>query len=189
MSIKNTYKHTTSTSTYPELGDNERYGKHHISEITTFGGGIWNDTLFKAAVHGASVKDRHVPHIHIYYGLETDYNNPAFNFEISIVDIVSKDEITLVYQKDAVHNVLNTDSESCSWDGYSKLLEGFRDFLFQKPVDIRDSGFQDYLDKAIHFWNTETLVNYEALERNPMKEYMEEHNISVLPKYAPYFEN
>ena len=52
-----------------------------------------------------------------------------------------------------------------------------------------DSGFQDYLDKAIHFWNTETLVNYEALERNPMKEYMEEHNIPVLPKYAPYFEN
>lgn len=171
-----------------DLGDFSENGKHHINEMATFGGGKWGDTLYKAAVHGASTKDRPFPHIHIYYDIERNFENPAFNFEISIADLVSKDEINLIYQKDNKHNLKNTHRDKCSWEGYSKLLKGFKEFLFQKPTGKKDSVFKDYLEKAIHQWNSETLTNYEELGRNPMKEYLDTHNIEILDKYKEYFE-
>lgn len=172
-----------------DLGKFEEYGKHNISEMATFGGGKWGKNTYKAAVHGASTKDRPNPHIHIYMANETNYEKPIFNFEVSIGDLVSKDEINLIFQLDRAKHIKRTNRDECSWEGYATLLKGFREFLFQKPSNKRDSGFKDNLDKAIHQWNSETIQNYAEQGVNPMKEYFEKHNIQIMNKYKDYFED
>lgn len=173
--------------------NNENYDSEHlVAEMATFGHGKWGRLNYKVAVHGASTNDRPNPHIHIYYENETNPVHPQFNFEISLVDILTKDEINLIYQLDRKNNVKKTNRTETSWTGYSDLYEGFQKFLFDRPVSkSRRSGqFIDNLDRAIHEWNRETDQNgYENLNKNPLMEYISNKGLTVLAKYQKYFED
>lgn len=161
-----------------------------LNEMATFGAGKWGKETYKVAVHGASTKDRETPHIHIY--LYKDHNPYSlFNFEISMIDILCKDEINLIFQTDRLHNVDNRNRSECSWTGYRDLKEGFTKFLFSKPkTGISDYKREDNLARAIFEWNRETdFIQTTEYGTNMLGEYFAEHHLTVLPKYAKYLEN
>lgn len=155
-------------------------------EMATFGTEHWGKDIYRIAVHGASTKDRPTPHIHIYlYNDVFPYNE--FNFEISFVDILSKDEINLIFQLDRSKHIKHTDRKKCSWTGYADILEGFKNFLFSVPQPTKFGTFQDNLERAIYEWNRETDFVKTEHGGNPLKEYLDEKGIVVLPKYTGYF--
>lgn len=157
-----------------------------ITEMATFGTEKWGNDTYRIAVHGASTKDRPIPHIHIYLNKD-DAPYLKFNFEISLVDILCCDEINLVYQLDKRHSIKRTNRAKCSWTGYSNILEGFRKFLFT-PTPISKYGtFIDNLDRAIYEWNRETDFNKTENGGNPLQEYIESKGLTILPQYRKYF--
>lgn len=171
--------------------DRYLYMHTHGAYLTTVGTVEWNGAVFKIAVHGKLLNDYSAPHLHIYYADETNLVNPQFNFEISLVDILTKDEINLIYQFDRRNNIKKTNRTETSWNGYSDFYKGFQKFLFERPClkSKRSGQFIDNLDRAIHEWNRETDQNgYENLDKNPLLEYISDKGLSVLSKYQKYFE-
>lgn len=59
----------------------------------------WGKSRYKMFIHGPSSKDKEYPHIHIYAATDY-YPYNLFNFEVSLIDIVCKDEINFVCQQD-----------------------------------------------------------------------------------------
>lgn len=108
-----------------------------------------------------------------------------------MLDILTKDEINVIFQLDRSNNIARTNRRDCSWQGYRDLYKGFKAFLFSKPASTRKGGnFIDNLDRAIHEWNRETDLNgYENLGTNPLKDYIEGKHLTILPKYQKYFED
>lgn len=160
--------------------------KNLMLEMATFGTERWGNDTYKIAVHGASTNDRPTPHIHIYLNNDVPPFK-LFNFEISFEDIVSKDEINLIYQLDRHKHVKNTNSTECSWTGYADIYEGFKNFLFSAPTKTKFGTFKDNLERAIYEWNRETDFVKTEQGGNPMKEYFDEKGVVVLPKYLGYF--
>ena len=70
----------------------------------------WGNNIYRIAVHGTASGDRETPHIHIYLANDTKPYN-KFNFEISIIDILCKDEINLIYQRSQKEHRKNSDSD------------------------------------------------------------------------------
>lgn len=173
-----------------DADEHHNFSGHMVAEMATFGQGKWGKNAYKVAIHGASTKDRETPHIHIYYANEQNPVKPAFNFEISLLDILTKDEINVIFQIDRSANIRNTLRSRCTWEGYRDLYKGFKTFLFTKPASSRKGGnFIDNLDRAIHEWNRETDLNgYENLGENPLKKYIDKKGLTILPKYMIYFE-
>ena len=158
-----------------------------LLEMATFGTEKWGKYIYRIAVHGASTKDRPIPHIHIY--LNTDVQPyKQFNFEVSLVDILCKDEINLIYQLDRKNNVKITNRTECSWTGYADIYNGIKQFLSSPPKSKRNGIFIDNLDRAIYEWNRETDFSKTENGGNPLKEYLDKTNLVVLPKYMKYFE-
>ena len=76
---------------------------------------------YRVSIHGPASADRENPHIHIYLANDIiPYNK--FNFEISLTDILCKDEINLIYQRDIKNHVMRSNRYKCSWDEYKNLL-------------------------------------------------------------------
>lgn len=88
---------------------------HQIPEMATISKDEkWGKYHYRIAVHGPASGDRTVPHIHIYLSSDKKpYNN--FNFEISLIDIVCKDEINLIYQNDRYNNIQRINRNKCEW--------------------------------------------------------------------------
>ena len=177
-------KSITSIDPYYDISE------HLVVEMATFGQEKWGKNTYKMAIHGASTKDRETPHIHIYYANDTNLVHPQFNFEISLLDILTKDEINIIFQLDKSKHIARTNRRDCNWQGYRDLYNGFKSFLFSKPTPSKKGGdFIDNLDRAIHEWNRETDLNgYENLGKNPLKDYIEGRNLEILPQYQKYFE-
>lgn len=135
---------------------------------------------YQIAVHGANPGDRPVPHIHIYLDDDT-HPFSKFNFEISLCDILCRDEINLIRMKDKNTGTDIKNRDKCSWDRYTKLRDYFEDRLSSVPV--RPGSFKDNLDAII--WN----YNMESGSGNYIKEYIEQHGMTVLPKYKEYIDN
>ena len=150
-----------------------------LVEITTIGYDLESGKdRFRVAIHGPSSGDREHPHVHIY--LENDkipFN--LFNFEISLVDILCRDEINLIHQRDVRKGIKRTNRNKCSWDGYKKLKEDFEDWLFSKSS--KRGNFKDNLDAIIYFYNEE---NHDKT----LWDYIEEHGLKLLDKYKLYKE-
>jgi len=165
----------------------ETFGKTHLFEMATIGAQRWGNQMYSIQIHGASTADRNVPHIHIY--LKNDHGKKMFNFEISLIDLVSKDEINLIYQLDRTRNVKHTNKNHCSWNGYSDIYNGLREYLFG---DVQLPQYKnlcsDNLDAAIYAWNIETDMLKTLNGGNPMKEWLDERGIRILPGYRIYFE-
>lgn len=172
------------------LKENQKIlGLHHPSEIATVGGFESGGRLYRIAVHGSSLNDFEEPHFHIYLDTEEglDYLNPPFNFEISLMDFLSKDELNLLSQIDKERDVRHM-MDGCSWEGYEELREDLIYFFNNRHVSKRISCFRDNLDFLIHIWNEQHDFMYEQKGINPLKEYFTNHNIPILDKYKIYFE-
>lgn len=161
--------------------------EHVLNEMATFGTERWGNSTYRIAVHGASTKDRPTPHIHIYLNNDVQPYN-MFNFEISLVDILCSNEIHLIYQLDRRNNIKRVGRENCSWEGYKEIYNGFRKFLSSASVSKRYGSFDDNLDRAIYEWNRETDFQKTENGGNPLKDYLDEKGLTVLPNYLKYFE-
>ena len=176
----------TLDRTFLELASNER---GTLLEMATFGVEKWGNDTYKIAVHAASTNDSPIPHLHIY--LNTDRNPYSqFNFEISLIDILCKDEINLIFQYDRARNVNNRNRTECSWTGYREIKEGITKFLFSPCGTIRFGNFSDNLERGIFEWNRETdYVKTINNNINVLREYFEVNNLKPLPKYEKYLKD
>lgn len=159
---------------------------HKPLEMVTFGVEHWGDDIYRIAVHGANMTKTKTPHIHIF--LMSDDSHSVFNFAVSLVDILMKDEINLIVQYDKRRDVKNIHRNTCSWDGYAEILEGFEKFLFAKPNASKYMDFGDNLERAIYEWNRETDFQKTEMGGNPLKEYLDTKGVKILAKYQKYFE-
>ena len=137
----------------------------------------WGSEHYRIAVHGPASGDRLVPHVHIYLTSDKKPYN-QFNFEVSLIDILCYDEINLIYQRDTKNNILRSNRNKCSWEGYRKIKNGFEDWLFSKSSTPGD--FKDNLDAIIYWWNEES-------DTITLKEYINSKGLKILDKYLIYF--
>lgn len=173
----------------PEMVDYDLSDEEVLTEMATFGVEKWGRKTYKIAVHGASSKDRPIPHIHIY--LNNDINPyTKFNFEISLIDILCKDEINLIFQTDKKKNIDNRNRKQCTWTGYSEIKEGLYKFLFNPCEDKRFGDFNDNLERGIYEWNRETdYVKTINEKKNLLSEYFKKKGLIPLPKYEKYLKD
>ena len=158
-----------------------------LLKMATFGNIKANNNLYRIAIHGPATNDRPMPHIHIYLA-QDKFPYPLFNFEISLVDLVCKDEIVLVAQIDRKNNVYRTHRNECSWEGYKDLYKSFKDFLSKPPMKkIYKGRALNNLQVAIMEWDNENNDNMED-EESLMKKFIESKGYTILPNYLPYFE-
>ncbi|MBR5550371.1 MAG: hypothetical protein IKV83_00415 [Muribaculaceae bacterium] len=155
-----------------------------ISEMATFGSAKWGKNIYKIAIHGISAGDRSVPHIHVYLQNERNTRAPMFNFEVSLFDILEKDEINLIYQKDVNRNILIKNRRNCSWTGYADIYQGLKEFL-AKESDVPVFGnIISNLGRAIYEWNKETDYNDTINNRiNILGHLFTLNGKTVHPKY------
>ena len=133
------------------------------------------------ALHGPNSGDRPNPHIHIY--LSSDKNPwKKFNFEVSLTDIICKDEINLIRMKDVKNRKDITNRNKCSWDGYMKMYYDFEDWLFSNHV-YRKGEFIDNLDAIIQIYNEESHDRDEGFVK-----YLKEKGLKIHPNYFKYFD-
>lgn len=155
-----------------------------ILEMATIAPSIkLNKKWCRIAVHGPESGDRENPHIHIYY--EDDrrpYNQ--FNFEISLTDILTKDEINLIKMRDQDKGIMINNRSKCSWNGYQKLKDEFEDWLFSDKVD-KPGEWINNLDAVIYFYNEEAYKGRN--NPHPLLKYMQERGMKVLEKYFYLF--
>ena len=137
---------------------------------------------YKITVHGASSKDRENPHIHIY--AVNDKTLKKFNFEISLTDILCKDEINLIRQTDKLSKKqINIKiKDKCSWIGYSEIKYDFEDWLEDKHKSL-PRAFKNNLDAVICNYNN------ESPGENYILDYIKERGWKILPQYKKYFDD
>lgn len=148
-------------------------------EMATFGKPNWNSVDYRISVHGPISKDRETPHIHIH--LLEDNNHTKFNFEVSLIDILCKDEINLIYQIDEDNDIIRTHRIDCSWEGYTNVYKNFKKFLETNQNCGPYKEFENGLRAAIEAYNAESNSRGNAL-----KEYLDKRGLKVLPKYTKY---
>lgn len=143
----------------------------------------WGKHFYRVSIHGADTKDRPYPHIHVY---DADDPKPgmSFNFEISLIDILCKDEVNLIKQEDYRRSkkIVKKNRNNCSWKGYQDIKDGFEEWLFDKCD--RPGEFKDNLDFLIWSYNDETLSI-----KNALQSYLKEHDLNVLNKFEWYLKN
>ena len=93
-----------------------------LLEMATFGRINDGKDMYKIAIHGPASNDRPMPHIHIYLNNDV-FPYSQFNFEVSLVDLVCKDEINLIAQIDRKNNIKRTNRSECSCEGYRDLYK------------------------------------------------------------------
>lgn len=158
-----------------------------LLEMATFGRLSDGKRQYKIAIHGPATNDRQMPHIHIYLNNDI-FPYSQFNFEISLVDIVCFDKITLIAQTDRENNIKRTNKEDCSWEGYRDLLKEFKKFLSQKPMKkVYKNAAINNLQVAIMEWDNENNDNMED-DESLMKKSIESKGFIILPKYLRYFQ-
>lgn len=150
-----------------------------IVEMATLGRPTFNNARYHIAIHGTLAGDRETPHIHIYLNDDVrPYNK--FNFEVSIVDVLCKDEINLIKMRDEKRNVRHNNRRQCSWAGYYKLRNDFEDWLFGKPTS--PGNFKDNLEACVYWYNHEG----DPKSDNAVRDYINSHGLTVLQKYKEY---
>ena len=170
----------TKTIKLRKKNSNSNQATNELLEMATFGKPKWGQNLYKISVHGPATSDRKTPHIHIY--LLNDTKLSTFNFEISLVDILCKDEINLIYQIDRKNNIVRTHRRDCSWEGYASIYRGFKEFLTSNQNLGLYKNCENGLMASIEAYNNESNSLGNAL-----KEYLDNKGLKVLQKYAKYF--
>ena len=152
--------------------------------MVTIGAQRWGEYDYLVKTHGGI--DEEEPHLHI---LRRDVDNSVFDFRVSLIDLVSKGELNLMYQCDIKNGVRHIKKSTCSWIGYIEIMEGLSAFLPSPPlIQPNSSMYKDNLDLTIHKWNIETNC-FKVIEDNgnPFKEYLSKRGLKPLPKYGYIF--
>lgn len=164
-------------------------GYEYLCEMATVGTPTIDNERFKIVIRGSANNDRETPHVHIYLRNDVPAGR-TFNFEVSLIDILTKNQINLVKQLDFRHRNHRIDKrnrEECSWDNYTGLLQGFYEFLRAAPVGKYKRSYpnaQTNLELMTHIWNAES--NDDTVD-DPLGKYLQERNLVVLPEYRKYF--
>ena len=141
-------------------------------DISTIGWPSLAGGKYRIAIRSMAADERSIPHFHVYSAelpLGAD-----FEFEISLLDLLEKDELNLIYQKDlrnVKNQILESDPSKCSWNGYETMRDELRDFLAQKSEDDICYPGMTHLEMMIRRWDCENndsdrvcdLVNMERL--------------------------
>jgi len=136
------------------------------------------------------VRDGHyeyssIPHFHV--GIQKDGCCES-EFEVSIIDILAKDELKLLRQRDwrDPQNELFRRGRSCSWDGYEPLKAALFAYL-KSPSDWVCDGkvCKTKLENVLKLWDEENTLS--GKDRNILERYLKRHRVSVLPGYEEYF--
>jgi hypothetical protein len=155
----------------PKISDKRRL---HLFEMVTIGAQTWDEHIYSIQLHGASPVDRPVPHIHIYR--YDDAEKKLFNFEVSLPDLLLKNEINLIYQFDKARNVRHIKSSHCTWNGYGDIYNGLRNYLYGP---VQSPGYKSFcsnnIDVAVYAWNIETDADKTMDGGNPLKDWMEQN--------------
>lgn len=106
----------------------------------------------------------------------------SFNFEISLINILCKDEVNLIKQEDYRRSkkIVKKNRNNCSWKGYQDIKDGFEEWLFdwcEIPGD-----FIDNLDACVYWYNR------ESFEGKTIKDYFKDRELKILPKYRKYLD-
>ena len=158
-----------------------------LLEMATIGIIEANSNSYRIAIHGPATNDSPMPHIHIYLS-QDKFPYSLFDFEISVVDLVCRDEIVLVAQIDLANNIRRTHQNDCSWSGYNDLYKSINDFLSNPPMKkVYKGRALNNLQVAIMEWDNENNENMEDNE-SLMKRIIEDMGYTILPNYLPYFE-
>ena len=159
-----------------------------FSEMATIGYPVIENTMYKIVIRGPDNNDRDQPHVHIY--LKSDERpGTKFNFEVSLFDILTKDEINLVKQYDSTRNNRKVDIKNradCSWEGYTWLKDGFIEFINEPPngkFKLNNPTARTNLELIINKWNDES----NDTSYNPLAEVIKDKKLEVLDKYKIYF--
>ena len=72
--------------------------------------------------------------------------------------------------------------KKCSWNGYFKLRDDFKDWLFSTP-ELR-GDFIDNLDAIMYFYNQESGGTRNL---NPLLEYIKSKGMKIQNKFKKYF--
>jgi len=164
-------------------------GYEYLCEMATVGTPTIDNEQFKIVIRGSANNDRETPHVHIYLRSDVPAGR-TFNFEVSLIDILTKNQINLVKQLDFRSRNNRIDKRNrteCSWDNYTSLLQGFDDFLKSAPVGKYKRSYPNArtnLELMTHIWNAES--NDDTVD-NPLGKYIQERKLEVLPEYRKYF--
>ena len=161
-----------------------RYRHIHLFETATVGAQRWGAYDYLVKVHGGI--DNEEPHLHI---LRRDIDYSVFDFRVSLIDLVSKGELNLMYQCDMKNEVRHIKKNTCSWVGYVEIMKGLSAFLTSSPlIQPNSSMYKDNMELAIHKWNVETNY-FKVIEDNgnPFEDYLSKMGIKPLPEYEKYF--
>lgn len=145
----------------------------------TIGKPRWNEVDYRIAVHGSVPQVEDSPCIHIY--LLADISHDKFDFAVSLVDILCKDEVNLISQTDVAKNVIRTNEYECSWEGYESIYEGLKTFLSDRSFIRPYASCENGLHASITAYNAESNSRSNAL-----KDYLDKQGLIVLPQYAKY---
>lgn len=145
----------------------------------TIGKPRWGEVDYRIAVHGSVSQVEDSPCVHIY--LLSDISHDKFDFVVSMVDILCKDEVNLIRQTDEAKNVIRANENECSWEGYESIYEGLMTFLSDKSTIRPYASCENGLHASIAAYNAESNSRGNAL-----KEYLDGRDLSILPQYAKY---
>jgi hypothetical protein len=159
-----------------------------ITEMATIGKINSQNILYTLSVHSDKTAERESPHIHViaYQGKSKSTPNIIFNLEFSLVDLLTKDQWTILLVNDKKRHY-KSKSRTTDWRPYNKLLEDVKTFLFSGPFTFRGAQYIDHLDYAIAQWNLENDWNAAMNNENVLMNWMSKRNLTVLPKYLIYF--
>jgi len=135
-------------------------------------------------IRGPEYDDGREPHFHITFA---NHEGDDFRFEISLIDILAKDELNLVAMRDSRDpegEIVHLIKDECSWKGYEDLREGVRAYLAEEETDsMRFLRKGDtHLHSIVRAWDWEN--HDEGICGYVLDDYLRQNGISVLPKYA-----
>jgi hypothetical protein len=143
-------------------------------------------TVYQLAVWGGPTHDRDIPHLHIYIASDAKNSYSNFNLEVSLVDLLTENKWVLLKRYDKYNNI-NDVFKTENWQPYTKLLKSLKKDVFSGPLTIGKATYIDRLDYIISVWNYERNQTVTEHGGNPLKEWLDDHNLIIMPQYEKYF--
>lgn len=160
-----------------------------LCEMATIGLLKSNGNLYTLSVHGNPSKDRQAsPHMHAIAKVKYQgKDNILFNLEFSLVDILTKKQLTILRVK--IGNKVIVHSQTTDWTGYTQLKKDLLDYLFNGPVKFFGVDLINNLHLCIWQWNNE-YDNTKVREGiNVMRLFLENKGLTPLDEFKDYLKD
>lgn len=179
------FKNILKESLKAVLSNNEEL----LCEMATIGTMNSNGTKYTLTVHGDPSYDRQTsPHMHAIAKIKwKGKDNAVFNLEISLIDILVKNQLTILRIK--IGNKVIVNSQTTDWSGYSQLKKDLEKYLFTGPVKYFGIELLNNLHLCIWQWNNEFDNALTRQGVNVMRLFLESKGIQPLDSYQAYLTN